>query len=293
MSYNLQSGSELRIDAMSEFQYYEFQALDRALTDKEMSEMRKVSSRARISPKKFINFYSYGDFQGDEDKWMDKHFDAFLYMANWGTRRLILRFPNDSIDRKLIKQFCPGEVATFRTTKGHTIIEYCIDDCDEHGWLEEENDFLDAISPVRSELLSNDYRLLYLGWLLCVQYGDLSGDAVEPPVPLGLCKLSKAQKYFVEFFNLDPELLKLATLTSPARNNSLIEDKIEPLISGMTEGEKRQWLCRLALHDRPALQSEFRKFLLANTDLNYFSNEPRRTVDEIQASEVRPIRKVG
>lgn len=33
---------------MSEYQYYEFQAIDRGLTDKEMSELRSFSSRADI-----------------------------------------------------------------------------------------------------------------------------------------------------------------------------------------------------------------------------------------------------
>jgi hypothetical protein len=31
---------------MSEYQYYEFQAIDRHLTDKEMSELRSFSTRA-------------------------------------------------------------------------------------------------------------------------------------------------------------------------------------------------------------------------------------------------------
>lgn len=33
---------------MSEYQYYEFQAVDRCLTEEEMSELRRFSSRADI-----------------------------------------------------------------------------------------------------------------------------------------------------------------------------------------------------------------------------------------------------
>ena len=40
-----------------------------------------------------MNSYSYGDFRGDESEWMAKYFDAFLYMANWGTHRFMLRLP--------------------------------------------------------------------------------------------------------------------------------------------------------------------------------------------------------
>jgi hypothetical protein len=35
---------------MSEYQYYEFQAIDRSLTEREMSELRAYSTRARITP---------------------------------------------------------------------------------------------------------------------------------------------------------------------------------------------------------------------------------------------------
>ena len=35
---------------MSEYQYYEFQAFDRDLTEKEMGELRAFSTRAEITP---------------------------------------------------------------------------------------------------------------------------------------------------------------------------------------------------------------------------------------------------
>jgi hypothetical protein len=55
---------------VSEYQYYEFQAVDRPLTAKEMSVLRGYSTRARISPTRFVNDYSWGNFKGDEDAWM-------------------------------------------------------------------------------------------------------------------------------------------------------------------------------------------------------------------------------
>ena len=56
---------------MSEYQYYEFQAIDRPLTDEEMAELRSYSTRARITPTSFGNDYSWGSFKGDEDAWME------------------------------------------------------------------------------------------------------------------------------------------------------------------------------------------------------------------------------
>ena len=67
---------------MSEFQYYEFHAIDRLLTDKEMRELRSFLSRAQITPTSFVVDYSWGSFKGSEDVWMEKYFDAFLYLPS-------------------------------------------------------------------------------------------------------------------------------------------------------------------------------------------------------------------
>ena len=40
---------------MSEYQYYEFQAIDRPLTQQQMAELRAVSTRARITATSFTN----------------------------------------------------------------------------------------------------------------------------------------------------------------------------------------------------------------------------------------------
>ena len=50
---------------MSEYQYYEFQAIDRPLTSRQMDELRKLSTRAEITPTSFTNEYHWGDFRGD------------------------------------------------------------------------------------------------------------------------------------------------------------------------------------------------------------------------------------
>ena len=49
---------------MSEYQYYEFLALDRRLTADEMARLRAFSTRARITPTSFVNDYQWGDFKG-------------------------------------------------------------------------------------------------------------------------------------------------------------------------------------------------------------------------------------
>lgn len=266
---------------MSEFQYYEFQALDRPLTEKEMAALRKCSSRARITPSRFVNHYSYGNFKGNIEKWMKQYFDAFVYIADWGTRRLIFRFPNQIIDTEIVKQYCLDDNARCWSTESHLIVEFCVEECPADEWLQEDNYSLTELLPLRSEVSNNDYRLFYLGWLLCLQYSDLSTKTIEPPVPLGLGSLSPALKAFVDFFNLDKKLLVSAATVSSKPLNQIYTDDIEPSIASLSNGEKFQWLCRLALENNPNLQAEFRRSILPDCGLKFFSDKPRRTVAEI------------
>jgi hypothetical protein len=50
---------------MSEYQYYDFRAIDRPLTSSQRAELGKISTRAEISSTSFTNFYTFGDFKGN------------------------------------------------------------------------------------------------------------------------------------------------------------------------------------------------------------------------------------
>jgi hypothetical protein len=50
---------------MSEYQYYEFLAIDRPLDPAEQAQVRSLSTRARITGTSFVNEYHWGDFRGD------------------------------------------------------------------------------------------------------------------------------------------------------------------------------------------------------------------------------------
>jgi hypothetical protein len=56
---------------MSEYQYYEFQAIDRPLGAGEREQLRAISSRARITATSFVNSYDYGDLKADPFKLLD------------------------------------------------------------------------------------------------------------------------------------------------------------------------------------------------------------------------------
>jgi hypothetical protein len=50
---------------MSEYQYYEFRAIDRPLDGEAQRALRAISSRARITATSFVNEYEWGDLKGD------------------------------------------------------------------------------------------------------------------------------------------------------------------------------------------------------------------------------------
>lgn len=51
---------------MSEYQYYEFQAIDRPLSEADRAELEKLSSRAQVTSTSFTNEYNYGKFRGTQ-----------------------------------------------------------------------------------------------------------------------------------------------------------------------------------------------------------------------------------
>ena len=50
---------------------------------------------------------------------MDRYFDAFVYVANWGTHQLMLRLPRRFLDVETVKAYCGGEVVSLKDGKGH------------------------------------------------------------------------------------------------------------------------------------------------------------------------------
>ena len=90
---------------MSEYQYYEFRTVDRPLTNSEMAELRRLSTRAEITPTRFTNTYHWGDFGGSPEDMMGKSFDAHVYLANWGSFRLMLRLPRGVVEERILEAY--------------------------------------------------------------------------------------------------------------------------------------------------------------------------------------------
>jgi hypothetical protein len=269
---------------MSEYQCYEFQAIDRRLASSEIARLRSYSTRARITPTSFVNDYQWGGFKGDEDAWMDKYFDAFLYFANWGTRILKLRVPSRLLDRAAASAYCIGESASVREHEGKTILTF-VSEQEEDEWPE-ESDALSVLTPIRVQLSRGDLRSLYLGWLLCAQAGEVEDDEIEPPVPLGLKDLDGSLERLVDFLRIDMDLLEVAAAVSPAmQGESLSRVAIRKWIAGQTEAQKDDYLERFIAAEDPALIVELQRLAGNRHGAVAASRNPRTAGALLQAAQ--------
>jgi hypothetical protein len=222
MSISVDTSEELRnkrtgqgLSTVSEYQYYEFQAIERPLTERQMRGLRKVSTRATITPTRFVNHYEWGDFKGNPSRWVEKYFDAFLYFANWGTRELMLRIPDCALDIKTAKRYCCGEFASARAKGDSVILALRSEDEDGDSWDDDDGSgWLASLICLRGDIVAGDHRALYLAWLLCAQSGELNDKAAEPPIPQGMGKLSGPLKALAGFLRIDHKLIAAAAKRS-------------------------------------------------------------------------------
>jgi len=270
---------------MSEYQYYEFQAIDRPLTEQEMRELRAYSTRATITPTRFVNHYEWGNFKGNPAVWMEKYFDAFLHLANWGTHELMFRLPRRLLDLAATKQYCHGETATARGKGDFVILEFSSDDEEGDDGDDDGSGWLSSLIPLRADLASGDYRMLYLAWLLCVQAGELDDDTLEPPVPPGLGTLTAPLKAFAEFLRLDQDLIAAAAAGGPAQAEAPSDADVARWVAALPESEKTAWLLRLASGQEVHLRAELLKtFRVSRSQGGVPPAKSRRVAEILEAS---------
>jgi hypothetical protein len=242
---------------MSEYQYYEFRAIDRPLDEDEQEELRALSTRAEITSTSFTNTYHYGDFRGDPAKLMDRYFDAFVYVANWGTRRLMFRLPKRFLDAETASAYCDGEGLSLKAGKEHIVLEFSSDDEEGGEWTDGEP-WMPSLIAIRDELIRGDHRALYLGWLASApmlaqedeEEEPEDGGRLEPPVPPGLAKLSGSLKSLAEFLRIDDALIEVAAKSSagepPAEPS---KPELARWIKGLPVADKDAYLLRALAED--------------------------------------------
>ena len=153
-----------------------------------------------------------------------RYFDAFLYLANWGSKRLAFRFPKPALSEANVGLLDPRQIEPYLweyCIKLEPIGDYLILDIslneEEGGEWVEGGGWLSALGPLRDDILQGDYRALYLAWLRAAELQDADDAELEPPVPPGLGELLPPLASFVELFGMDEHLLQAAAEASPQR----------------------------------------------------------------------------
>jgi hypothetical protein len=229
---------------MSEYQHYEFLAIDQPLSADDQRELRSISSRAEITSGSFVNTYNWGDLRGDPDKMLLRWFDAFLYVSNFGSSRLSFRVPRGVLRAEELAPYA-GEALSHREDARHLAIHFRVDEEEPaDDWFEHEG-LLGRLLPLRAALVAGDYRCLYLAWLLDAQVGHAEEDDEEPPVPPGLGERDGVLETFIELMRLDEDLVAAAAEASASRSASGPgRDAVLAWLAALKSQEKDAWLLR-------------------------------------------------
>jgi hypothetical protein len=289
---------------MSEYQYYEFAALDQALSAQQRDELRARSTRATITAGSFVNEYHWGDLKGDPLDWMRRYFDAHVYLSNWGSYRFMLRLARPTFDAAALAEFCQpsmdaaasshASVFEATATPTHWILDWhTSDDSGEYedDWQEAGEDggagWMARLLPLRDELLRGDTRPLYLGWLVRVGSEEVADDELEPPLPAGLKTLTSAQTALVEFLRMDADWLAAAAADSADLDATQDDSPAMDAWLALQSPQQMRQTLRLLLQKRGqeaerGLWGQFLAWQRAQQAPD-LAPPPRRTVAQIEA----------
>lgn len=245
---------------MSEYQYYEFLAVDRPLTGEEVEQVRAMSTRAQITATSFVNEYHWGDFRGDPTRLVERLYDAHLYYANWGSRRLALRLPAAALEAETAAPYALDECLSVWSRGTYTLLDFEIGAEEFSEWEDVPSCTLSSFIGLRAELAAGDLRALYLAWLAALRVWELAEDdeeeyacTVEPPVPAGLGALTGPQRALADFLYVDQDLLAVAAQRSAPAPRETAADRaaLAAYIAALPDAEKDALLLDAALGTAP------------------------------------------
>ncbi|MSP14739.1 MAG: hypothetical protein EXR62_17495 [Chloroflexi bacterium] len=306
---------------MSEFQYYEFQAIDKPLTAEQIAYIRTLSRRVNPTSTHAVFTYSYSDLPKNALEVLEQHFDALLYMANWGSRELAFRFPRKAIDLEAINPyyFASDEIS-IKESPQYIVLSIAIHEDEGSDYIETDG-LLASLLPLRDDILRGDFRALYLGWLKAAttdldddEYNpydypaaesddddgledddeapqdaanhdgtaeQADADLLEPPVPPGLQQPTAALQAFIEFLEVDPDLLQVAAAASPPLKE--VKEPLAAWVMLLPEAERNAFLVRIAQGDTQAGRELLRRLRQVGGDTNLPAppTTPRRTLDSL------------
>ena len=283
---------------MSEYQHYEWQTIDRALSLAEQREVNQLSSHMdTVTSTQAVVTYSWGDFKHDPQEVLLKYFDAFLYDSNFGSRRLIFRLPAALVDVEAIRAYCVEEWIMLEDHGKYLTLEIIGENDNGYEWVESD-DTLSQLIPLRDQLLQGDYRMLYVVWLKAMQEQlDEDGEEISPPIPAGLNSLNASLQVLIEFFEISPHIIRAAATFSKKTEVAPASD-LSSLIPKLTRAEADQHLLQL-LRGEPGALIALKKRLMSlsgdktpiNSPIGVSISELTEQAEQIEREAARKARE--
>lgn len=275
---------------MSEYQYYEFQAIDGHLGAPQQAALRAISTRARITPTSFTNTYEWGDLKANPIDLLARYFDVFLYLANWNSRRLALRLPHRLIDIIALRHYgISDDIVRIEQRGEHVLIDIFADEIDTEDW-EDGSGRLTGLAPLRASLIDGDHSLFLLLWLIEVESGWAADDAEAPLVAPGHLPVPIAA--LGDFLGVDADLIAVAFgvdgTAAPDASTTRARD-IETAIRALSEDERVDFLVRLHGGSDPHIGAELRKRCATRGDQGRgkYVHDKRLTAGELRLAAGR------
>ncbi len=282
---------------MSEYQFYEFKSIDKPLSKDDKEKIGTWSSRSNPSSTGAIFTYSYGNFPKSEIEVVEKYFDAMFYISNWGTTRLIFKFPKELIPAGKIKPYCVEYGLALNLKSNFYLLDLIFEDEEGGGgrWIEGEG-WLSSLVQLRDDILNGDYRTLYLIWLKNImtpidnEWDNMDPEILEPDIPQNLKELTGPLQDLIEIFDIDKDYVEAAAENCQTIHNEEIFD-YEANIKNLNDNEKHEFIVRL-LNNEALLSSKLKMRLkeFAGSNKGVNSDNKRRSAGEI-AERVKEMRK--
>ena len=200
----------------------------------------------------------------------------------------MLRIPKKLINLDLAKKYCTGDSAAIHEKGDYLIFEFR-SETEDYEW-EEGEEYLSPLISLRSDLIHEDYRCLYLAWLYCIQMEEIEEDEFEPPVPPGLKNLNASLENFVDFMRIDKDLIAVSAADSVSKNKTPTDDKkLKSWIKNLPSNKKDEIIFRLINENDPhlgnELQQKFQNEFSDKGTQKADANEPRSIVDLLEKAE--------
>jgi len=249
-----------------------------------------LSSRVEPHPRQAIFVYNWSDFRGDPGAILRRYYDAMFYMATWGSRQLMFRFPRGVLDLESANAYCQPLVVqdhfSFSAEGDHVILNIEFHDEEAAGWADGKG-WLPSMLGLRDDILQGDYGALCLAWLKVLEVEDLLPSVPESTVPPRLGALAPALHRFVESFEINEMLVQVVAEAS-SQGHAQPEEWLQRALSQLAADERDAFLLRLA-QGEPHLSIWLNRRLREIALPPRFPLRPPRTVGQLlhQAEERR------